>query len=366
MPTQGANGTLVLSDMLVYNEEIASWSVDYDDPRWEKLLDRLTVDEMATLVSNGAFNSGAIASIQKPATTDADGPVGFTNFMGDPTVYGTCAYACEVMLASTWNVELVEKMGASVGEEALWGNVDGDGRPYSGWYAPAMNIHRSQFGGRNFEYYSEDSFLSGMMASAEIAGTGSKGVYCFIKHFALNEQETHRSIGGDLSWATEQAMREVFLKPFEKAVKVGGTTGVMSSFNRIGKTWTGGDYRLMTEVLRNEWGFRGSIISDFNTNSYMNCKQMVYAGGDLNLATNRRWSDYNAADANDVSVLRQATKNILYTVAKSNAMNGYGSNATHSTRLATWRIVQIAVDGVLLLALAVGTFLAFRKKNSKK
>lgn len=370
MPTQGSTATsLKLYNLLQYDEESGKFYADYDDPNWESLLNQISVDEMASLVSNGAFNTGLIESVEKPKTTDADGPVGFTNFMGDPTIYDTCSYACEVVFASTWNKELIEQVGESVGEEGLWGNVKGDGAPYSGWYAPGANIHRSQFGGRNFEYFSEDGFLSGKLAAAEISGAMSKGVYTYVKHFALNEQETHRSsggpTGGNLTWATEQSMRELYFKPFEFAVKDGGTHGIMSSFNRIGTQWTGGDYRLITEILRNEWGFRGTVICDFNTNSYMDCKEMVYAGGDLNLATNRRWEKYDAANADDVSVLRQATKNILYTVVNSNAMNGYGEGAQHATMLPAWRIVLYAADAVLAIGLAAWGILAFKKVSKK-
>lgn len=293
----------------------------YDDPRWEEILNALSVKDMADLYNHGAFKTIALMQIGKPKTTDADGPVGFCNFMGDPTVYDTCSYASEVALASTWNRELIYEMGKSVGEEGLWGNVKGDGAPYSGWYAPGANIHRNPFGGRNFEYFSEDPFLSGMMAASEIEGAASKGVYCFIKHFAVNDQETHRS--GVAAWLTEQSLREIYLKPFEIAVKEGNAHGVMSSFNRIGTKWTGGDYRLLTEVLRNEWGFRGTVICDFNTSAaaFMNAKQMIYAGGDLNLTTTEFWDSYNAQDAGDVAMLRRAAKNVLYTVSESNALN---------------------------------------------
>ena len=208
----------------------------YDDERWEEILGKLTVNELKNMVNLGAFKTNALPAINKPLTNDTDGPAGFTNFMStDDTYWDTCYYCSEVVMGSTWNLELIEELGKMVGNEGLVG-ADGKGNnlPYSGWYAPGVNIHRSPFGGRNFEYFSEDGIFTGKMAAAEIRGAMSKGVYCFVKHFALNDQETHRSSNGSCSWVTEQAMREIYLKPFEIAVKEGGATAMMSSFNRIG------------------------------------------------------------------------------------------------------------------------------------
>ena len=224
----------------------------------KKLLDRITANELIDLFNKGAFQSIDILSIGKPRTTDADGPSGFVNFMSSAdtgAVYGTSHYACEPIMAATFNKDLLHKLGEAVGDEALIGDERGDGAPYSGWYAPGVNIHRSPFGGRVGEYYSEDPFLSGMLASSQIQGVMSKGVYTMVKHFAVNEQETSRS--GVATWVDEQTLREIYLKPFEYTVKEGKATGMMSSFNRIGTVWAGGDYRLLTEVLRDEWGFRG-------------------------------------------------------------------------------------------------------------
>lgn len=351
--------------------------LSYDDENWNKFLDQLSVKEMANLISDGAFHTTGILRLGVPRTTDADGPVGFCNFMGDPTVYDTCAYASEVIIAATWNVDLLQKFGESVGEEGLWGNVAGDGMPYTGWYAPGANIHRSQFGGRNFEYFSEDGYLSGMLAAAQVTGCAEKGVYCFMKHFALNEQETHRAINGVCTWANEQTIREVYLKPFENAIrkcnadaaengrKVSAFKGIMSSFNRIGSVWTGGDYRLLTTVLRKEWGFNGMVIADFNTNSYMNPKQMVYAGGDLNLATqeSRMWTAASTTtDAGDITVLRNSAHNILYTVANSNALNG----EVIGYKLAVWQILMFIIDGVVAAGLIIWGVFAVRKALKKQ
>lgn len=327
---------------LIYMEDYEG----YDDERWNEILDALTVSEMAGLYNHGAFQTADILRIGKVLTIDADGPYGFTNFIGDTaTIFGTCSYASEVVLASTWNVDLAFRMGECVGDEGLWGTDENGGTPYSGWYAPGANIHRTAFGGRNGEYFSEDPFISGAMAASEIKGAASKGVYCYIKHFAVNEQETSRS--GLCTWLTEQALREIYLKPFETAVKEGEATAIMSSFNRIGTKWTGGDYRLITEVLRNEWGFKGMVICDFNTETspYMNPEQMIYAGGDLNLTTTEYWTNFNENDAGDVAMLRRAAKNVLYTVSCSNAMNA--QVAYYLPPLWVW---LLSGAGVLILA----------------
>lgn len=353
MPSQGVDAGLTFRDLI---------GLAYDDPKWASFLSQLTVEEMANLANHGAFQTVDVERVGVPLTTESDGPVGFVNFMNDPSVYGTCAYPCEVMMGETWNIELLEKMGKSIGEEGAWGNVQGDGRPYSGIYAPGSNIHRSPFGGRNFEYFSEDPYLAGNLAANEIKGAREKGVAMFMKHFALNEQETHRSANGDCSWVNEQAMREIYLKPFEIAVKKGPSVGIMSSFNRIGTHWAGGDYRLLSQVLRNEWGFKGTVICDFNTNTYMSVKQMMYAGGDLNLSTTRYWTKYDAANAGDVSVLRSAAHNILYTVNHTNAMNG----KIIGYKTAIWQICLFVGDGVLAVGLAVWGFFAIRYALKKE
>jgi len=359
MPWFGEPVRVKLPDLLNGKEPVS-----YDDPRWQTLLDACKEDELITMISYGAFRSAALENIAKPATNDSDGPAGFVNFMDASTYYDNCAYCCEVIVASTWNVELAEEQGIAVGNEGLWGDAEGrsNGLPYSGWYAPGANIHRSPFGGRNFEYYSEDSLLTGRMAAAVIRGCQSKGVYCFMKHFALNEQETHRSINGDCSWATEQAMREIYLRPFEIAVKEGGTRAVMSSFNRIGTRWAGGDWRLLTGILRNEWGFRGMVICDFNTSGqYMNPQQMAYAGGDLNLsATPTAWCD--PSDTADAVILAQCAKNIMYTVVNSNAMNrivvGYS--------MPRWQLVMFIVDGVAAAGLIAWLVTAIVRRKKRK
>lgn len=346
-------GTLELFRLIKFDEngeverdEAGTILVDYEDENWDEYLNLLTGKEMMDFTMNGAFRTLALESIGLLPAFATDGPVGFVYFMAPSPelnpVKKTCSYASECVIAATWNVDLAYQMGESVGNEGVIGN-ERDNRPYTGWYAPAVNIHRTPFSGRNFEYYSEDPFISGKLAAQVIKGARSRGVYCQLKHFAVNDQETNRS--GVCTWLTEQSLREIYLKPFEIAVKEGGAMGIMSSFNRIGSLWTGGDYRLLTEILREEWGFRGLVITDFNTESFMNTKQMCYAGGDLNLAnTPKAWSPETAAD---YVVLRKAVKNILYTTARSNAMNGCGEGGYYITYYAWWEQMIIWLDIII-------------------
>ncbi len=339
----------------------------YNDELWDDLLDQLTVAQMTALIGSGNFRTLQIESIDKPLTIDADGPMGFAIFMGDDCVYDTCYYASECVLGSTWNVELAEELGKMVGNEGVVGNERDDGRTYSGWYAPACNIHRSQFGGRNFEYYSEDGLLSGKIAASVVKGAKSKGVYTYVKHFALNEQETNRDTTGLITWANEQSMREIYFVPFEWTVKDGKTSAMMSSFNRIGATWAGGHYNLLTKLLREEWGFEGMVITDFNLTTYMNADQMVRAGGDLNLSPGK--NPTATTTATDVTAIRKAAKNILFTVANSNAMNGFGANVIWGYTLPLWVTLLIVID-CIMASMAILLFFVYLKSgkpvNGKK
>ena len=353
---------LKLYDLIDF--ENGTVSVDYEDERWEELLDSLGLAEMASLIGQGNYKTNAITSIDLPLTTMPDGPAGFTAFMGDPSVYGTAFYASECVIGATFNKDLAHDMGVMIGIEGLFGNVNGDGRPYAGWYAPAINIHRSPFSGRNWEYYSEDALLSGKMAANVIAGARSCGVACFVKHFALNDQETNRDTNGVLTWANEQTIREIYLKPFELAVKEGRSNAIMSSFNRIGTTWAGGSYDLLTGVLRKEWGFQGAVITDYNLSDYMNVEQMIRAGGDLNLTQDDRPSVDNASST-QIACIRQATKNILYTVATSMAMNGHGDGVVWGIGMPTWVVIVIWVNIGVAVGLGVWGFFAIRKALKK-
>lgn len=342
--------------------------LEYDDAKWDELLAKMTLSTMHDLRQLSAFGSAAIDYISKPKTIEPDGPAGYTQFMGGGgEVSDTCLYASECVVASTWNVEMAEKQGIAVGNESLIG--DGNDT-YSGWYAPGVNLHRTPFGGRNAEYYSEDAVLSGKMAASLISGAASKGVYTYMKHFVANEQETHRN--GVCTWLTEQSLRELYLKPFEIAITESGgsANAVMSSFNRLGTLWTGGDYRLLTQVLRGEWNFVGCVISDFSVNiDYMDTKQMAYAGGDVNLTNmDAQWVDANSKT--DVYILKQCAKNYLYIIANSNAMNGIDANTEYTTHMATWKQVVIGIDCGIAAALVVwgivAIVLAFKKEKGKE
>lgn len=323
-PWFGEEPTLTLRDLLPSAEaEGYEPVVSYDDERWEELMMGCDEEEMIALINNGAYHTLAMESVGLPATIHGDGPSGFTCFMSKEQINGTCQYVSEPVMASTWNINLMNELGEAIGEEGTIGDK-ATGQPYSSIYAPGVNIHRSPFGGRCSEYFSEDPFISGMMGAAEVQGIQSRGVLPTVKHFVANEQETHRSIGGDLSWLSEQALREIYLKPFEYTVKLGETRGIMTSFNRIGTRWTGGDYRLLTEILRNEWGFNGLVICDFNTiPQYMIPRMMFYAGGSIDLATQQSamWTDCDTSDAGDAIVLMRAVKDVMYALVNSNAMN---------------------------------------------
>jgi beta-glucosidase len=341
--------------------------LDYDDAKWDEFMDRLTYEDMANLIGVGAFGTIQLENYSIPSTYHEDGPAGFANFM-DKTksvVYSVCNYAAECVVGATWNVDLAYEMGKMIGNEGLIGNTT---LPYSGWYGPAVNIHRTPFGGRNWEYYSEDGYISGVMASAVIKGCNEKGVYVFMKHFAVNEQETDRSNNGLIVWTNEQALREIYLKPFEIALKNNDKAGVMSSFTRIGFTWTGGSYNLLTNVLRKEWGVNCAVITDYAIQkSYMNVNQMIRAGGDLALTQDSsKIPSTSNITATQATSIRRAAKNILYAIVNSNAMDaeiiGY--------KMPIWEMTLIIVDCVVFVALAVWGYFAirsaFKKENQMK
>lgn len=370
-PWFGEEPTLTLRDLLPSAEaEGYEPVVSYDDERWEELMMGCDEEEMIALINNGAYHTLAMESVGLPATIHGDGPSGFTCFMSKEQVNGTCQYVSEPVMASTWNINLMNELGEAIGEE---GNI-GDkatGQPYSSIYAPGVNIHRSPFGGRCSEYFSEDPFISGMMGAAEVQGIQSRGVLPTVKHFVANEQETHRSIGGDLSWLSEQALREIYLKPFEYTVKLGETRGIMTSFNRIGTRWTGGDYRLLTEILRNEWGFNGLVICDFNTiPQYMIPRMMFYAGGSLDLATQQSamWTDCDTSDAGDAIVLMRAVKDVMYALVNSNAMNAevIGYNPPIWQEYLRWiNIGAFTLVGVWLVLAIVRTVRCNKRQKAK-
>jgi len=301
----------------------------YSDEYWDDFISQLSISDMLKIFNEGCYQTAYINKYDIPPLICSDGPVGFVSFLGDPSVYNVCYYCSEALLAQTYNVELANLKGIAMGEEALIGDERNSGRPYSILYAPALTLKRSPFCGRNTEYYSEDPYVTGKFAASFIKGAQSKGLTVAVKNFALNEQETSRSNNGLVTWCHEQAIRELYLKPFEMAVKEGNPRAFISSFNRIGVEWTGGSYRLITKILRNEWGFKGLVRTEFITSNYMNAKQALYAGNDILCAgtsnyyiTNKSSRDSFLDETNpkDVTLLKRAVHNVLYVIANSNAM----------------------------------------------
>ena len=364
--------------------------LDYNDPLWDELLSQISVDELHKLVCESGYCTPKIDSINKPKVTDLDGPAGLNKVVGHGSVdigdnYLAMTWPTEYMLACTWDATFAYEMGVGIGEDGLYGNVQG-------WYGPGMNIHRTPFAGRNFEYYSEDSFLSGIMAREEVKGASSKGMYAFIKHFALNDQETHRDHLGLVTWANEQSIREIYLKPFEMCIVdnyseveynqpildeegniisyerkkslLPATFAVMTSFNRIGATWAGGNYNLLTNVLRKEWGFNGFVLTDYEVRSYMHTDQSLAAGGDAKLTT-VDWGGFSLKKSKEHQYYAyDAAHHILYTVVNSSGMNGYVHGVKFVNGFAYYKIILISWDVIALASLVVmGLFLY---KNYKK
>ncbi len=340
MPVTGAKNGIVLEDLK---------NVDYDDEKWEQLLDELTVDEMNTLIATGGYQTAAIESIEKSSTVDCDGAAAINNnFTGQ----GSIGFPSEVMLACTWNKELAATFGDNIGEMA-------DEMGVTGWYAPSMNMHRTAFGGRNFEYYSEDGVLAGKMAAKAVEAAKKHGVYAYIKHFALNDQETNR-YGQLCTWSTEQAIREIYLKPFELAVKDGGADAVMSSYNHIGTLPGCACAPLDLTILRDEWGFRGMVLTDYFVDfGFMDSDRAIRNGVDIMLADYDTGTNYltDTTSATAVKAMRQATKNILYTVVNSRVYEDY----TFDRGLDTWQKVLIGVDALVLILLAVAEIRTVQK-----
>lgn len=350
--------------------------LSYDDPSWELLLDELDMESVANMLANAGFNTAEILEIGKPATLDYDGPMGWSTWVSangsDAIVIG---FPAEELLAATWNVDLAKEMGEIVGEQGLYNG-------FNGWYAPAMNTHRNAFAGRNYEYYSEDGLLGGKIAAAEISGTMTYGVYTYIKHFAVNDKEDGRN--GIATWLNEQALREIYLRPYEVAVKeaeadityydeanelqtktIKAATAIMSAYNRIGTVWSGGQYGLQTDILRNEWGFRGAVESDYYGGSaYMDPDLGLRAGNDLMLNT---FADGNLTDtssATGVKAMRNAAHNVLYMVVNSNAMQGIVSGSSVSYKMAGWQKALLCGDIVAAIVVICGIVLIIRKKKN--
>lgn len=345
MPTTGAKNGLKLVDLR---------GVSYDDAQWEQLLDQLSVSDMDSLIALAGFQTQAIASVDKVGTVDCDGPASINNNF---TQQGSIGFPSAVMIASTWNQDIVRRFGDSIGTMA-------DEMGVSGWYGPAMNTHRSAFAGRNFEYYSEDSLLSGKMAASAVAGAREHGVYAYLKHFALNDQETNRN-NMICTWSNEQAIREIYLKPFELAVKEGGAQAIMSSFNYIGTTYAGACSTLLNTVLRDEWGFRGMVLTDYyGVYGYQDADSCIRNGNDCCLVNYDTETNHvtDTTSATSVLAMRQASKNILYTVANSRAYAPENLNSG----LEGWKIAAIVIDVVLAAVVIVLEVLTIKGYNKRK
>ena len=348
MPATGASQMYSLIDMK---------GLAYDSKEWNILLDQLSVSDMQTLICNGAYGTPGIPSINKDATLDKDGPAGISaTLIGGK---GTFGFPVETLIAATWNIELAQEMGTFIGEDALLAGV-------SGWYAPGLNMHRTPFSGRNFEYYSEDSFQAGAIGAAVTEAAQEMGVYTYSKHYALNDEELNRQ--RVCVFSNEQAAREIYLRPFEMNVRDGGSKGIMVSMNRIGGAWTGAHKGLVTEILRGEWGFTGCVVTD--ASSIGNTQKGLYAGTDLWLGSGSgSFEEGWESDAGVVTMMRNACHNILYVIANSNAMNGIAPGTVFVPIIPLWQGLLLAADVVIGLACVWGiasiVYCAFIKKDKK-
>lgn len=344
MPTTGADNGLTLADMR---------DADYDDPRWEKLLDQLTVDEMANMIAMAGYQTAAMDSVGKVATLDFDGPAAINNNF---TGVGSIGFPIEVVVASTWNKQLAQAWGECMGKISQEMGAEG-------WYAPGMNTHRTAFGARNYEYFSEDGVLAGKMGAKAVEGARKYGVYSYIKHFALYEGNAKMvSV-----WSNEQAIREIYLKPFEISVKQGGANAIMVSWSFLGDKWTGESSNLINTVLRDEWGFRGMALTDFfrnNGHGFMNADAALANGVDAMLSTFNGEENNVANPEHPTSVLqmRNACKNVMYTVVSSWAYDG----EHEETGMENWKKAGIGIDIVIALFMAGMEVLVIRGYKKRK
>lgn len=337
---------------------------DYADESWSALIGQMSVKELDQLVRIGGYATKSVSSTQLPATTDKDGPAGISStLVGGESGMG---YPSEIVIAATWNSDLAESFGKAIGEDSLALKV-------AVWYGPACNIHRNPYGGRAFEYFSEDSYLSGAMCAKVVAGAGSKGVVSTVKHFALNDQETNR-MGGAI-FANEQTIRQLYLRPFEMSVRDGGATAMMASMNRIGSRWTDGHKGLMTNTLRGEWGFNGFVVTDqasYSVFAYEDLREGLEAGTDLWLNTDAGLWKLPDDDMTDgvIANMQRAAHNISYAISRSNAMNGLSANSKIVKVTPLWRWGVYALDGVVtvgavaLIAIATLQILRRRKRDA--
>ena len=345
MPVTGADNGLTLADLR---------GADYDDERWDELLDQLTVDDMSNMIALSGYQTPAMDSVGKVATVDADGPAAINNNF---TGAGSIGFPVEVMIACTWNQDLAQQYGEMMGRMCREMNI-------AGWYAPGMNTHRTPFGARNYEYFSEDGTLAGYISAATVQGAASQGVYAYIKHFALYEMNAKMVC----VWSNEQAIREIYLKPFEISVKVGDTHAVMVSWSFIGIKWSGENSNLLNTVLRDEWGFEGFTLTDFfrnNGHGFMNADAALANGVDAMLSTYAGGPNVvqNPDAASSVKYMRQACKNVMYTVVNSWMYEEDGVN----TSMPLWQRAVIGADvavGVILIGMGVLVWRKYKKDKA--
>lgn len=345
MPVTGADNGLTLADLR---------GADYDDERWDELLDQLTVDDMSNMIALSGYQTPAMDSVGKVATVDADGPAAINNNF---TGAGSIGFPVEVMIACTWNQDLAQQYGEMMGRMCREMNI-------AGWYAPGMNTHRTPFGARNYEYFSEDGTLAGYISAATVQGAASQGVYAYIKHFALYEMNAKMVC----VWSNEQAIREIYLKPFEISVKVGDAHAVMVSWSFIGIKWSGENSNLLNTVLRDEWGFEGFTLTDFfrnNGHGFMNADAALANGVDAMLSTYAGGPNVvqNPDAASSVKYMRQACKNVMYTVVNSWMYEEDGVN----TSMPIWQRAVIGADvvvGVILIGMGVLVWRKYKKDKA--
>ena len=387
-PTQGVdNGENALmvtvtddAGKLDYNYDLFEILSDYDAEEWDTLLDQIEIGELVDLVHNSGFFNPAIESVGKQEQADFDGPAGFnTNSLsgdwGGSTVTDTwTAYPCECLLGCSWNKDLMLQMGLSMGVEA---NATG----INGWYAPGINLHRTNYTSRNYEYYSEDPILSGNLAANVIHGAKINGLYCYMKHFVVSESGPN---GRDWNtWLPEQVLREIYLKPFEISVKEGGSNAVMSSFNNLGSIWTGANHALLTDILRTEWGFQGTVVTDWSMGGEpgtMNTRQGIRAGNDiwLNPMGFTLGGGLDTSDPTDIACARRAAHNVLYTLVDTIYYNHtfdhdsldtiFNANvgvADRAESFAWWIILLVVIDVAAVAGLVVWTVFLVKPKKEK-
>ncbi len=356
MPVLGKDNGLSLYDMFEMDADNNGIKAihDYDDPAWDMLLEQVTLEELIKI--GDCFHwRHPVPSVNAPGSRDENGPQGLTvSLFGAGLQAEATAFTSEDVMAATFNLDLMKQVGVMIGNDCLDAGV-------SCLYGPGANTHRTPYGGRNFEYYSEDGFLSGEMGGTEVAGILSKGVDVVMKHFALNDSEQARL--GQAAWLTEQAAREIYLKAFQKALEEnGGRGGVMTAYTRWGVNWSAANYGLMTGILRNEWGNKSMHITDNMITANCNAIDAIMAGGVTCFDAMMSYATDDIKTATDdpvfVNAMVEAMHHNLYTIANSAAMNGVGAEtAVIATTPAIVNIIMYITIAIMALAILLMLFL---------